>query len=59
MEEEADKSNVKRCEGHSACHFLHRLFGVSKWCGSVKVGGESEKAQAPKITAEAAIRNAT
>ena len=59
MEEEADKSNVKRCEGHSACHFLHRLFGVSKWCGSVKVGGEPEKAQAPKITAEAAIRNAT
>lgn len=59
MEEEADKSNVKRCEGHSACHFLHRLFGVSKWCGSVKVGGEPEKAQAPKITTEAAIRNAT
>ena len=26
MEKEADKSNVKRCEGHSACHFLHRLY---------------------------------
>ena len=59
IEEEAVEINVKRCEDHSVCHFLHRLFGVSKWCGSAKVGGEPEKAQAPKITTEAAIRNAT
>ena len=59
MKKEADTSNVKRYEGHSACHFLHRLFGVSKWCGSAKAGGEPEKAQAPKIIAEAAIKNAS
>jgi len=59
MKEKATQSNVKRCEDHSACHFLHRLFGVSKWCGSAKVGGEPEKAQAPKIIAEAAIKNAS
>ena len=59
MGKEADAINVKRCEDHLACHFLHHLFGISKWCASAKVGGEPGKAQAPKIIAEAAIRNAT
>ena len=56
---EADATNVKRCEDHLACHFLHHLFGISKWCASAKVGGEPGKAQAPKIIAEAAIKNAS
>tara|TARA_B100001094_G_C17767930_1_gene593584 strand:+ start:213 stop:392 length:180 start_codon:yes stop_codon:yes gene_type:complete len=59
MKKEADTSNVKRYEGHSECHFLHRLFGISGWCASAKVEGEPGKGQAPKIIAKAAIGNAT